>query len=140
MATQRINISRTVAEQTQAWETGADEQYPDFSIEPDYSGQADVCSLCGEPIGWHEQACQPRSASALGTPTVVEPIPKPQDGFTFTLGSLVLSVTQQSPHPIIWRGQLRERHPDTGLLLRVPVYRLADGHWDCYREEELRVA
>jgi hypothetical protein len=40
----------------------------------------------------------------------------------------------------VWRGYLKEPHPATGLLQRVPVYQLADGHWDCYREEELQVA
>lgn len=33
-----------------------------------------------------------------------------------------------------------EPHPAMGLLQRVLVYQLADGHWDCYREEEVPVA
>ena len=61
-------------------------------------------------------------------------------GFAFELGRPVLPLTQQQPHPIVWRGHLKERHPATGLVQRVPVYRLADGYWDCYREEELQAA
>jgi hypothetical protein len=97
-----------------------------------------VCCHCGEPLGWHEQACeapatQPTAAAAPAALQV-------SDGFTFALGSLVLPLTQEQPHPVVWRGHLKERHPATGLVQRVPVYRLADGYWDCYREEELRVA
>jgi hypothetical protein len=60
--------------------------------------------------------------------------------FAFELGREVLPFTQAQPHPIVWRGVLRERHAITGLVHRVPVYRLDDGYWDCYREEELQVA
>jgi hypothetical protein len=41
---------------------------------------------------------------------------------------------------IIWRGQFKERVPETGLVHRVNVYRLDDGFWDCYREDELQAA
>ncbi|MGI4871679.1 MAG: hypothetical protein ACRYFX_10925 [Janthinobacterium lividum] len=61
-------------------------------------------------------------------------------GFAYEVGWAVLPLTQSQPHPVVWRGHLKERHPATGLLHRVPVYRLADGYWDCYREEELQVA
>jgi hypothetical protein len=61
-------------------------------------------------------------------------------GFAFELGRPVLPLTQVEPHPVVWRGHLKERHPATGLVQRVPVYRLADGYWDCYREEELQAA
>jgi hypothetical protein len=60
--------------------------------------------------------------------------------FAFALGRPVVPLTQQQAHPVVWRGLLKERHPGTGLVQRVPVYRLADGHWDCYREEELQAA
>jgi hypothetical protein len=44
------------------------------------------------------------------------------------------------PYTVIWRGQLKERNPDTGWIQRVNVYWLNDGYWDCYREEELQAA
>ena len=42
--------------------------------------------------------------------------------------------------PVDAQGQLKERHPATGLIHRVNVYLLNDGYWDCYREEELQAA
>jgi len=30
--------------------------------------------------------------------------------------------------------------PPTGLIYRIKVYRLYDGYWDCYREDELGAA
>ncbi|MCR5890393.1 hypothetical protein LRS06_21940 [Hymenobacter sp. J193] len=38
---------------------------------------------------------------------------------------------------MLWRGQVKERQPQTGYLVRVNVYRLDDGYWDCYYEAEL---
>jgi hypothetical protein len=137
MATQKLRYSRTDAEQTQAWDAGED--YPDLPAEPDYIDEAlDVCQHCGEPLGWHEQACKGAVAKPTAAPTA--PSPQASDGFTFAVGSLALPVTQEQPHPVVWRGHLKERHPATGLVQRVPVYRLDDGYWDCYREEELQVA
>jgi hypothetical protein len=60
--------------------------------------------------------------------------------YAYDVGLLVQPATQTQAHPIVWRGQLKERHPATGLVHRVNVYRLDDGYWDCYREEELQVA
>ena len=141
MATQKLKISRTETEHTHAWEVGAQEEYADLPAEPDFADEAtDVCRHCGEPLGWHEQACEApatKSANAPAEPTTPHTA---SDGFTFALGSLALPLTQEQPHPVVWRGHLKERHPTTGLVQRVPVYRLADGYWDCYREEELRVA
>lgn len=137
MATQKLRYSRTDAEQTQAWDAG--EEYPDLPAELNYADEtADVCQHCGEPLGWHEQACEEPLAKPTSEPTI--PSPQASGGFTFALGSLALPITQESPHPVVWRGHLKERHPATGLVQRVPVYRLDDGYWDCYREEELRVA
>lgn len=56
-------------------------------------------------------------------------MPARTNGFTFALGSLVLPDPEAQPVPVVWRGQLKERHPATGLVQRVPVYRLGDGHW-----------
>jgi hypothetical protein len=75
----------------------------------------------------------------LAEPELVVLVPSVA-GFAFELGRAVLPITQARSHPVIWRGHLKERHPTTGLLQRVPVYRLDDGYWDCYREEELQAA
>jgi hypothetical protein len=72
--------------------------------------------------------------------TVKTSAPASEAGFAFELGRPVLPLTQAHPHPVVWRGHLKERNPATGLVQRVPVYRLDDGYWDCYREEELQVA
>jgi hypothetical protein len=141
MATQKINMSRTEAEHTQAWEEGTQEEY-DLPAEPDFTDEAtDVCHNCGEPLGWHEQACEvPATKPADEVIHEAPVLQASSDGFTFALGSLALPLTQEQPHPVVWRGHLKERHHATGLVQRVPVYQLADGYWDCYREEELRVA
>jgi hypothetical protein len=78
------------------------------------------CAHCGELLAWHEQACAATPAPEAAAPRHFAPA--------------------APTRTIVWRGQLRERHPQTGLVHRVPVYRLDDGYWDCYREEELRVA
>lgn len=140
MATQKLKMSRTEAAHTRAWVEGVQEEYPDLPTELEIADEAtDVCRHCNEPLGWHEQACEAPATppTAVAIPAVA---PHVSDGFTFALGSLALPLTQEQSHPVIWRGHLKERHPATGLVQRVPVYRLADGYWDCYREEELRVA
>jgi hypothetical protein len=140
MATQKINMSRTEAEHTQAWEEGTQEEY-DLPAEPDFTDEAtDVCRHCGEPLGWHEQACEAPTTQPTATAAPAPAVSPQANGFTFALGSLALPLTQEQPRPVVWRGHLKERHPATGLVQRVPVYRLADGYWDCYREEELQVA
>ena len=113
-----------------------DAQDTDFELaDADYSEAMSeaVCPSCGELLAWHEQACSAQPAPEL----VDEP---PASGFAYELGHLVLPATQQQAHPVLWRGQLKERHPATGLVHRINVYQLGDGHWDCYREEELRAA
>ncbi|MBJ6141771.1 hypothetical protein [Hymenobacter sp. BT559] len=140
MATHKLRYSRTDAEQTQAWDAG-EEEYPDLPAEPalGFTDEVpDVCQHCGEPLGWHEQACEGPATKPADEPTA--PALQASDGFTFALGSLALPITQEQSRPVVWRGHLKERHPATGLVQRVPVYRLDDGYWDCYREEELRVA
>lgn len=42
------------------------------------------------------------------------------------------------PYNVIWRGQLKARHPRTGLVHRVNAYRLDNDYWDCYYEEEFQ--
>ena len=108
----------------------------DAPADPDYSDivQAEYELEIADPD--YEEAAQVRM--------VVEPEPvvaiAAKSDFAFEVGRAVLPLTQQQPHAVVWRGHLKERHPATGLLHRVPVYRLADGYWDCYREEELQVA
>ncbi len=109
------------------YEEGAD---PDYEEEP----QAEY-ELGADPD--YEEA--PQVEPVVAAPTPARMVIAASD-FAFELGLPVVPATQQQAHPIVWRGLLRERHPTTGLVLRVPVYRLADGYWDCYREEELQVA
>lgn len=115
--------------------------YTDDQLDYDVEAGEPRCVNCGELLAWHEQAC---SAGRPEQPEL-EMIPAPGlRGFTqiyaFDLGHLVQPVPEAQAHTIIWRGQLRERHPRTGFVHRVNVYRLDDGYWDCYREEELQVA
>lgn len=64
---------------------------------------------------------------------------EPTIHFAYSLGHQVQPVPEAPARQVIWRGQLKERQAD-GLVRRVNVYRLNDGFWDCYREDELRVA
>ncbi len=95
---------------------------------------ASLCPTCGEPLTWHDEACLPTTPAAEATR------PGGISTFAYALGRLVQPATQQQAHPVVWRGQLKERHPATGLVHRTNVYRLSDGYWDCYREEELQAA
>ncbi|HEX8424925.1 hypothetical protein [Hymenobacter sp.] len=113
-----------------------------FSDEVD----ASLCLCCGEPLAWHEEACS--------TPVTTSPkleLPEPEvaihgtaglgpSPFAYAIGQPVQPVPAAKPQLIIWRGQVKERHPRTGLLHRVNVYRLDNGYWDCYFEAELQAA
>ena len=57
--------------------------------------------------------------------------------FAFAIGYRVQPDTSV-PAAITWRGQHKERHPETGLIQRINVYYLVNGYWDCYREDELQ--
>ena len=120
-----------------------------------------LCPTCGELLAWHDEfsscaatiAAPAAATLAINTeeefsqePVETEPErPRlfgrvaPRGTFAYELGRLV-QPAPASPAQIIWRGQLKERHPETGLIHRVNVYRLNDGYWDCYREEELQAA
>ena len=99
---------------------------------------AALCPVCGELLAWHEQACDIGPAQQ---PEEELAVPQVQmAGYAYALGHRVQPAAQAPAHSIIWRGQLRERHPRTGMVHRVNVYRLSDGYWDCYREEELQAA
>ena len=124
-----------------------DESTPDSEHEvadPDYEPEADP-DYDEAPQAEYEPGADPDYDEAPQL-EVVAAAPAPvrmevaASDYAFELGRPVVPATQQQAHPIVWRGLLKERHPQTGLLLRVPVYRLADGFWDCYREEELQAA
>lgn len=75
---------------------------------------------------------------APGLPVVR--VQEPGNTFAYDLGHRVQPAPTAPLRAIIWRGQLKERRPETGLVHRVNVYRLNDGFWDCYREDELHAA
>ena len=116
--------------------------YPDDQLATDDAPDASLCPTCGEPLTWHEEACALPSTTPAAEPTVAanEVQPTTVGTYAYPVGGLVQPTTQVQAHPIVWRGQLKERHPATGLVQRVNVYRLNDGYWDCYREEELQAA
>jgi hypothetical protein len=118
------------------YEVGADIEYDELA-DPDYDESAQV-------VAEHEVADSEYHEAIVDVVPVVKPEPvvfaSPAISFAFELGRAVRPLNQQQPRAIVWRGHLKEPHPDTGLLHRVPVYQLADGYWDCYREEELQVA
>jgi hypothetical protein len=108
----------------------------------DEAGDTSLCPTCGEPLTWHEEACHLPGAALAAEPLAEMRVVRRSTATTYAydVGLLVQPATQTQAHPIVWRGQLKERHPATGLVHRVNVYRLDDGYWDCYREEELQVA
>ncbi|RZL12375.1 MAG: hypothetical protein EOO62_11145 [Hymenobacter sp.] len=114
-------------------EVGADVEY-EVPIDPDYE---DVVQAAAVEVADPEYE---EVAPVGGARTEVVLLAATASNFAFEVGRPVLPLTQQQAHPVVWRGHLKERHPTTGLVHRVPVYRLADGYWDCYREEELQVA
>jgi|GEM_PF-1618346 len=138
---------------------------PAAAPEPPASAPEDaevLCPTCGELLAWHDEfsSCAATvTAPALAPVIAANPADEfsqepadaeperprlfgrvaPRGTFAYELGRLV-QPAPAGPAQIIWRGQLKERHPETGLIHRVNVYRLNDGYWDCYREEELQAA
>ena len=101
-----------------------------------------TCPTCGELLAWHEQAC---SSGPVPQPEKEHPVTQiwqvgPHLAFAYELGHQVKPAASTPARTVIWRGQVRERHPQTGLVHRVNVYRLDNGFWDCYYETELQVA
>lgn len=127
-----------VAEQ-QAAGDGEGSLLADISDHHDPDGEAGEprCSVCNELLAWHEQVC---SAAAPAPVEMVSSPMKATSVYVYDLGHLVQPVRQAATRTIIWRGQLKERHPQTGLVYRVNVYRLNDDFWDCYHEDELQAA
>lgn len=117
----------------------ADPAHLDEVVDPDYEPAADP-DYDDTVQADYEPTADPDYDEPLAEPQTAPAGPVRAAGFAFELGRAVLPRTQAQAHPVVWRGHLKERHPATGLVHRVPVYRLADGYWDCYREEELQVA
>ena len=111
--------------------------YPSDQHDPDGEAGEPRCSSCGELLAWHEQACSvpvaPAAEIGFSMKTATQ-------AYAYSLGHLVQPVREAQARTIIWRGQLKERHPQTGLVHRVNVYRLNDSFWDCYHEDELQAA
>ncbi|MBC6609629.1 hypothetical protein H8B15_01765 [Hymenobacter sp. BT507] len=108
---------------------------------------ASLCATCGEPLAWHEEACGVPIAAPENRPTrsAPEALPEVDPGltprpFAYALGQTVQPTPDASVHTIVWRGQVKARHPRLGLIHRVNVYRLDNGYWDCYYETDLRAA
>jgi hypothetical protein len=94
------------------------------------------CSICHELLAWHEQVCSVAAPAVSASASVKSAA----QSYAYSLGHLVQPVRQTQARTIIWRGQLKERHPQTGLVHRVNVYRLNDDFWDCYHEDDLQAA
>lgn len=160
-ATNKLRYSLAEDQHTANWETGADaeqEELPgaefdevadveyELGADPDYDDIAQPEFDEAAQLDYEVEVADPDYDEvpvmvAVEQAAEPEPLAAPlPSGFAFELGGLALPLTQAQPHPVVWRGYLKERHPVTGLVQRVPVYQLADGYWDCYREEELRVA
>ncbi|GAA4363016.1 hypothetical protein GCM10023185_31410 [Hymenobacter saemangeumensis] len=102
---------------------------------------AEVCPRCGELLAWHEARCEaapPEPAAPEETPSA--PAPAPGLTFAYGLGQRVQPALDNRTGAVVWRGQVKQRHSPSGLVRRVNVYRLDNGFWDCYYEEDLLVA
>ena len=84
----------------------------------------------------YDEVFRPDEEPALPVVRVQAPAPP----FAYALGHRVQPAPAAPARTISWRRQLKERWPETGLVHRVNVYRLDDGFWDCYREDELHAA
>ncbi|HLK97288.1 MAG TPA: hypothetical protein VK364_05935 [Hymenobacter sp.] len=108
---------------------------------------ASLCLRCGEPLAWHEEACdalkesladaEAPEVSVFSIDVTSDLTPAP---FAYALGQPVQPAPDARPHTVIWRGQVKKRHQRTGLVHRVNVYKLDNGYWDCYYETELQAA
>lgn len=105
----------------------------------EYPDEAASCPTCGELLAWHEQPCSASTAPVLSVQDEVRQ-GSTVSSFTYAIGQPVQPVPATQVGKVIWRGQVKERHPRTGLLHRVNVYRLDNGYWDCYYEAELQAA
>jgi hypothetical protein len=121
------------------------DEVADVSLTEEIDDAAALCPSCGELLAWHEQACaevdthgSTAGPEAPGASATIMRAAGPT--YAYDVGQPVQPPFYERPYRVIWRGQLKERHPETGWIHRVNVYWLNDGYWDCYREEELQVA
>ncbi|TYZ12619.1 hypothetical protein FY528_04800 [Hymenobacter lutimineralis] len=134
--TRKPRLSTTVTDAQLIPETDLSGEIPEADLPEDSDAEATLCPTCGDLLAWHEEACDASPSATQQAP----PVHRKLDTFAYDLGQPVQPATQAQPHTVVWRGQLKERSPETGWVQRVNVYRLNDGFWDCYREEELQVA
>jgi hypothetical protein len=101
---------------------------------------AALCPSCGELLAWHDVSCSSAAGSqpsTLAKCQVENDLAHTSSGFVFGLGQAVQPAPEAPASPVVWRGQVKERHPRTGLVHRINVYHLDNGYWDCYYEAEL---
>jgi hypothetical protein len=144
MAKPRKVLQSTAADQQPEYELEAAPS-SDTPTEATDAPEAALCPCCGELLAWHEQPCP--TPEAAGPLTAEERhlangviLRGARTTYAYDLGQPVQPPAHPRAYAVIWRGQLKERHPETGWIHRVNVYRLNDGYWDCYREEELQAA
>lgn len=107
---------------------------------------ASLCPSCGEPLAWHDEACSAAAVPAtIKEEAEVEIVVRPEPSlnplrFAYAIGQPVQPAPDSPPRTVVWRGQVKERHPRTGLIYRVNVYKLDNGYWDCYFETDLQAA
>ena len=136
------SATRTVTlDSAQAHELDANTDFYTDDPQADYqiTTNAELCSVCHDLLAWHEQACQAAAPIESGAQATAAQTPARSASFAFAIGHRVQPDTS-APAAITWRGQHKERHPETGLVQRINVYFLDNGYWDCYREEELKAA
>ena len=129
--------------QAQELDTNPDFYTDDPQAEYRTETDAELCPVCHDLLAWHEQACEAIvTPQTTAEPEEEAPVARPvaqAQAFAFSIGHRV-QPAYSAPAAITWRGQHKERHPDTGLVHRINVYYLDNGYWDCYREEELQAA
>ena len=110
--------------------------YYDTDAEPADDAFADVLP---EAEDRHAEYDELASQDEEGAAPVVRVVAATET-FAYGVGHRVQPAPEAPTRQVVWRGQLKERHPATGLVHRVNVYRLDDGFWDCYREDDLQAA
>jgi hypothetical protein len=57
--------------------------------------------------------------------------------FHYDIGNLVQLAWRRPYYQVTWRGWVFEPNGRGNGVRRLSVYRLDNGHWDCYHEDEL---
>ncbi|RZK97199.1 MAG: hypothetical protein EOO62_28430, partial [Hymenobacter sp.] len=93
--------------------------YPDDQLADEGEAGEPRCASCGELLAWHEESCGTERTRQPELAAVAEPeLRAAIQGYAYEVGHLVQPVPEAAARPVIWRGQLRERHPHTGLVQR----------------------